>query len=185
MAITSSCAFDSTPRVWISSLGAYNEGFLIGRWVDAIDVAAVTANDLFEGSPYCWADEEELWCFDIENMLTRSEMSPQEASRQAEAIESVDEHLRPALMAWVESGDYVAEDNSDLPSVPDFEERFCGHWDSFEDCAEEYVEDSGMLSEIPEDVARYFDHSAFARDLAFDYATHDNPDGGVFVFRVL
>lgn len=29
-------------------------------------------------------------------------------------------------MAWVESGDYVAEGNSDLPCVSDFMERYCG-----------------------------------------------------------
>lgn len=61
MDITSSGALDSTPRVWINSLGAYNEGFLIGRWVDAIDAAVVTAKDLFDGSPYRWTDDEELW----------------------------------------------------------------------------------------------------------------------------
>ncbi len=179
---TTSASTDTTPRVWISAFGAYNEGFLIGRWVDAIEAADITAKDLFEGSPYHWADDEELWCFDIENMLTRSEMSPQEATRQAEVIDSVDEHLRPAFYAWAASGD-VVEDGDGLPSVSDFEERYAGHWDSFQQYSDDYLESTGMLSEIPEEVTRHFDYKSYARELEQDFTTCDAPGGGVFIFH--
>ncbi|MFV0435457.1 MAG: antirestriction protein ArdA, partial [Leucobacter sp.] len=77
---TAAAMEDATPRVWISSFGAYSAGYLIGEWFDAIDAAGVTARDLFEGSPYGWTDDEELHCFDVEGMLVDREMSPQEAT---------------------------------------------------------------------------------------------------------
>lgn len=57
---------DTTPRVWTSSFGAYNEGYLIGEWFDATEAADVTAKQLFEGTPYRWTGDEELHCFDTE-----------------------------------------------------------------------------------------------------------------------
>ena len=78
----------------------------------------------------------------------------------------------------MESGDYVAEGNTDLPSISDFEERYQGHWDTFAEYAEN-------LAGVPEEIARYFDWQAWARDLAMDYSVHAAPVGGVFVFRVM
>ena len=116
-------------------------------------------------------------------------------------LSEVDDSLRPALCAWVESGDYVAEGTGDLPSISDFEERYCGawenrycghweerycgHWDSFREYADQLADDIGLLDGVPEEIARYFDWQAWSRDLAFDYSTYDDPKGGVFVFRVL
>ena len=45
-----------------------------GDWFDAIGAADVTEKPLFEGSSYRWTDDEELWCFDIENIPVRREM---------------------------------------------------------------------------------------------------------------
>ena len=39
--------------------------------------------------------------------------------------------------------------------------------------------------DVHEAIARYFDWDSWTRDLAFDYTTYDNPEGGVFVFRIL
>ena len=114
---------------------------------------------------------------DHENIPVSGEMSPADAAAWGRAITEVDEHLRAALFAWVESGDYVAEGNSDLPCIPDFMERYCGEWESFEDYARELADETGLLTDVPEEIANYFDWDSWARDLAFDYATHDNPEG--------
>ena len=101
------------------------------------------------------------------------------------SLDEVDEYMRPALCAWVESGDYVAEGTGDLPSISDFEERYQGHWDDFREYAENLADDIGLLDGVPEEIARYFDWQAWTRDLAMDYSTYAAPEGGVFVFRVL
>ena len=87
----------------------------------------------------------------------------------------------------MESGDYVAEGTGldALPSISDFEERYQGTWESFDDYAENLADDIGLLADVPEEIAQYFDWSAWTRDLAFDYRVYDDPEGGVFVFRVM
>ncbi len=84
----------------------------------------------------------------------------------------------------MESGDYVAEGNTDLPSISDFEERYQGAWENFREYAENLADDIGLLADVPEEIARYFDWQAWSRDLAMDYSTYDDPEGGVFVFTL-
>ena len=176
---TTSSATDTTPRVWIGCLHHYNSGYLVGDWFDAATADEVTTYDVHGRA----SSHDELWVMDHENIPVKGEMSPADAAAWGRAIAEVDEHLRPALFAWVESGDYVTEGDTDLPCISDFEERYCGEWESFEDYARELADDIGLLADVPEEIARYFDWRAWTRDLGFDYSTHDNPEGGVFVFR--
>ena len=60
-----------------------------------------------------------------------------------------------------------------------------GSWDSFREYADQLADDIGLLADVPEEIARYFDWRVWTRDLAFDYSTYDDPEGGVFVFRDL
>lgn len=175
-----------TPRVWIGCLHCYNDGGLVGDWFDAIDADQVTLADVHRSSGRRgWAGCEELWCFDHENIPVTGELSPHAAARWGEALAAVEERLRLALAAWVETGDYVAEGDSDVPSITDFEERYCGEWTSFREYAEQLAEDIDLLGCVPDETARYFDWNAWTRDLAFDYTTADAPGGAVFVFRYL
>lgn len=173
-------------KVWIGCLACcYNNGQLVGEWFDAIDADDVTLVDVHRGSGGSREGCEELWCFDGDDMPVHREMSPSEAAEWGRAVEEVDEHLRPALLAWVRSGDYVAESTGDLPSIPDFEERYVGHWADFDEYAHQFAEDIGLLADVPEEVARYFDWAAWTRDLALDHTTEADADGGVHVFRSL
>ncbi|MHA3724161.1 antirestriction protein ArdA [Leucobacter sp. HY1910] len=173
-----------TPSVWISSFGAYNAGYLIGAWYDATEAADVTAKDLFEGSPYRWTDDEELWCFDIENLPISREMSPHEATQWGEALEAVDEHLRPALHAWVRSGSYTAEGNTDLPSIGEFTDRYRGQFDSFEDYLRDLADDTGIFHNVPDEIKRYFDWARYTSDEQHSYNVVEAAKSadGVYVF---
>ena len=175
---------DTTPRVWIGCLSCYNEGRLVGDWFDAATADEVTTYDV-HGAHSRADSHDELWVMDHENIPVKGEMRPADAAAWGRAIAEVDDHLRPALLAWVESGDYGTEGDTDLPSISDFEECYCGEWDSFEDYAEQLADDIGLLADVPEEIARYFDWQAWSRDLAMDYSTYDDPEGGVFVFRDL
>ena len=181
---TTSSATDTTPRVWIGCLHCYNDGRLVGDWFNAATADEVTTYDV-HGAHSRDDSHDELWVFDHENLPVRGEFGVLEATEWGGVYEEAGGEQWPALCAWVESGDYVAEGTGDLPSISDFEESYQGHWESFEDYARELADDIGLLADVPEEIARYFDWQAWSRDLAFDYATHDNPEGGVFVFRVL
>jgi antirestriction protein len=171
----------TAPAVWVGCLACYNSGRLVGEWVDAVDAADITP-EAIHGRP---TSHEELWVMDTDGLPISREMSPAEAAEWGALLAEVDEWQRDALAAWVASGDYVAEGRGDLPSLPDFEDRYAGEWDTFEDYAAELFDDLGYAAEMPEHLAPYFDTRAWARDLAYDYTTHPAPGGGVFVFRSL
>ena len=177
-------ATGTIPSAWIGCLACYNEGRLVGDWFNAATADEVTTYDV-HGAHSRADSHDELWVFDHENIPVRGEMDPITAAAWGRCLAKVDEQLRPALCAWVESGDYVAEGTGDLPSVSDFEERYCGDWDSFREYAEQLSADIGLLADVPEEIANYFDWSAWTRDLAMDYSVYDDPEGGVFVFRDL
>ena len=172
-------------QAWVGCLSCYNNGHLVGVWIDAIDADTVTVADLHKGlekRPYMQFCEE-LWCLDHE-VPERGEISPARATAWGERLAEIDEHLLPAFLAWIRTGAHVV-DADDLPIASDFEERYCGHWDSFQAFADQQVEDLGVLEGVDENLARYFDFDAYARDLAYDYTTADAEGGGIFVFRDL
>lgn len=172
---------DTTPRVWIGCLACYNGGHLIGEWFDAVAADEVTTYDIHGRA----SSHDEMWVMDHENIPVRGELDPLAAAEWGRVYTEVGPEYWPALCAWVESGDYVTEGDTDLPSIFEFEERYCGAWDNLQEYAEQLADDIGLLADVPEEIARYFDWSAWTRDLGFDYSTCDDPDGGVFVFRVL
>ena len=122
---------------------------------------------------------------DHENIPVRHEMGPHEAAEWGRAVASVPEHERPALCAWVESGDYIMAGTGGIPSLSDFEERYAGHWNSFREYAENLAEDIGLLNDAPETLASYFNWEAWTRDLTMDFTTTRAEGGGVYVFRYL
>ena len=76
-------------------------------------------------------------------------------------------------------------DADDLPTVDDFQERYCGEWTHFREFADNHVDETGILDGASETARRYFDYDSFADDLAHDYITATCDDGGIFVFRAL
>jgi len=62
-----------------------------------------------------------------------------------------------AVRAWADNLGTAVE------ALETFEEAYMGQYDSEEDWAVQYVEDTGMLSNVGE-LAMYFDYKAFARD---------------------
>ena len=66
----------------------------------------------------------------------RGELDPLAAAEWGRVYTEVGPEYWPALYAWVESGDYIAEGNTDLPSIFEFEERYCGAWENFREYAE-------------------------------------------------
>ena len=112
------------------------------------------------------------------------EMSPLTALQWGELFDEVGEVQWPALLAWVETGCYISGGNN-LPSASDFEERYCGCWESFADYATQLAEDIGLIDDWPEEAQRYFNWEAWIHDLKFDYMVADASHGSVFVFRSL
>lgn len=161
------------PRAWVGCLACYNNGNLVGTWLDGPAAAEWTC----PRGPY----HEEFWCFDIENVPKNylKEMSPLEFSELAEFIESIDEHQRGAVFAWM---DNIHLDWRDYDES-DFEEAYAGEWVDEKDYAYDLALETGF-EESDSWPGSYIDWDAATRDLFMsDYYSIDNLDGGIWVFH--
>lgn len=181
---TTTLTIDSA-RVWIGCLACYGDGRLVGEWVAAEAADEVTLDDIHANSGGIRLGCEEMWVMDSDGLPISREMSPDEAAEWGRLLVEVDEWQRDALIAWVRSGDYVAEGQTDLPSLSDFEERYAGEWNSFREYAENLADEIGLMAGVPDEIAGYFNWDAWTRDVAFDYTTCSASGGGVHVFRSL
>ena len=139
-------------------------GDLNGRWIDAADAETVAPEDLHDGP----TTHEELWCYDVENMLHNYEMDPVEATKQAQLLAAVDPYERDAFRAWADSGAEIT-DTEGLPDLEAFRESYQGEWASFREFSDDYINNSGLLDGIGQEITRYFDFDLYASELKHDY----------------
>lgn len=169
-------ATSDTPRVWIGCLAAYNGGELHGEWVNATDVDELqeAAARVIKTSPGDFP--EEIFLADNEGfggLIGEYE----NLERVAELGTAIEEH-GPAFLAYVGLGIHGSDaEVSEL--VDGFEEAYQGEHDSETDFAYSIVDDLGMLSEVPDSIAMYFDFEKYGRDLFLDGYTFTNG----YVFR--
>jgi antirestriction protein len=52
--------------------------------------------------------------------------------------------------------------------IEEMRECFIGEFSSDTELGEHVADETGLLSEMPESLRRYFDYEAFGRDLAYD-----------------
>lgn len=168
-------------RMYVACLASYNEGILHGKW---IDLDGKTADDIqaeidamLAASPVPGA--EEWGAHDWEGLDFGEYPNLAEVADYVEMMESLDDSERDAFRAFTDNmGPH------DGTSLACFREAYIGEFDSVENYAQQYINDVGLLSDVPDHIARYFDLAAFARDLVLggDIWTADAPGGGVFVF---
>jgi antirestriction protein len=169
---TATAATD-TPRAWVGCLGCYNNGDLVGEWINGTECADLVAAGLtYRPNVAGLASEicrrcgaEEFWVMDHEGFPTAvlsGECSPVHFAELTEAWEAVE--FPEMVAAYLEnSGETVTAEN--LPElIEQAEERYTGY-ETVLEYAESYLEDSGLLAEVPETLRYYVDTEAFARDL--------------------
>lgn len=101
-------------------------------------------------------------------------MSLADVSALAQALE---EHGEPFAL-------YLYNFNVDYANPAVFEDAYAGAWDSLEDFAANYLDETGVLDTVPETLRGYFDYKAFARDMVIggDVWSERGSDGTVHVF---
>lgn len=152
---------ETTPRIYVACLAAYNNGILHGRWIDAdqgVDHIWNEVKAMLEASPIEEVAEE--WAIhDYEGFEGIALSEWQSFETVAEYAELIEEH-----------GPIIAELIAHFGgSVEDAEtainDCYHGEWDSITEYAEQFAEDCGYLAEVPEQLAYYIDFEAFGRDL--------------------
>ena len=173
----------NNPRIYVASLSDYNSGRLWGVWLDSVD-----ADEVHEG---------------IAAMLKASpeEHSEEVAVHDSEGFGSYNVHEFDSVELLCAIGNAIQEHGTlfadylghrgapkDADEVADavreFEEQYQGSFRSLEDWAEQFLEDTGSLKEVPESLRPYIDVEKWARDaeLGGDIFSIDGDGGEVHVF---
>lgn len=176
---------DALVSVFITDLAAYNEGRLIGEWVDLADHDAESLQEkidliLAEGLKVCQkadlclcAEHEEFFITDSETTIgldIGEHDSPFDLLDVIAKWEDVEEYDRPKVSFLLDQGyelDEAINIKDDVDYYPDT---------TMAQLAEQFIDD-GLFGTIPDAIANYIDYDAIARDLAMDYT---EVDGDIF-----
>jgi antirestriction protein len=169
------------PKIYVACLASYNNGLLHGAWIDADqDAEAIQAaiQKVLSNSKFQPAEDYAIHDYEGFGKIKLSESESIETV--AALAKALDEHGTAFEFFYSNEG---IDDVSD--AIEAFEERFSGEYKSAKAWAEEYLEDTGALSEIPENLRYYFDFEKYARDaqLGGDMTFFDNGHNSVFVFQ--
>jgi len=167
-----------TIRVYIADLAAYNNGFLHGVWCDATD----DLDDIHEqiqamlaASPVPNAEEYAIHDFEgFEGIPIEEYTSIEKVCEIAGLLEK----YGPAYGCFADlQGLEYATDEA-------FEDAYHGgSWDSEEDFAYDWWEQSGLLASIPEELQGYIDFERVARDMFIDgFMSARDSSGTLHVF---
>lgn len=138
-----------------------------GRWIDLDLVGAWEDVQHLLSVVYPSAVIDEVLCADAEG-FARYFLSRHDCFDLDSYLEFMDEkkssHLDDAVvMAYIENC------GAEGVSISDIEEAFLGEYDSWTDFAEQFADETGMLSDMPESLRFYFDFERFGSDLSYDH----------------
>ena len=158
-------------KIYLTNLGKYNEGELIGEWVK-LPVSQEELQEVFERIGIN-EEYEEYFITDYEcdfyevgeyeNLDTLNEI--------AERIEELDEEESKVVKALMSELGYTLDDAIDKVDSGDY--RIYSDCNDMIDVAYVVVEECDYFRNVPETVARHFDYEAFGRDLGIE---------GTFIF---
>ena len=168
------CPFEA----YITNLGKYNEGELVGEWVKfpttseelqkVFERIGIGSKDDF-GNPYeewfisdydCYVDGLYEKLGEYENL--------DELNYLASKLEELDDHDYEHFQAAMQVSDYTGsvKDLINLINNLDKYEIYPGV-DDYSDLGRYYIDEVGVM-EIPEHLANYIDYEAYGRDVAID-----------------
>ncbi|MGH2941073.1 MAG: antirestriction protein ArdA [Solirubrobacterales bacterium] len=173
------CNENETPRVWIGSLHAYNNGRLVGEWTDADDLdvlqeAAKRVLELGGGEEFALMDNEGFG-----DMI--GEYTP--LDRVAALAEALTEHGE-AFRFYCEGEPTWAESEEVSELVETFEGAYCGQWDGalMGSPLREYAEEvwpETMGESLNDEVLSYIDWDKVAT--TYEHDGYWEQDGHVFM----
>lgn len=173
------------PAAWIGCLACYNNGQLRGKWITAQqaademnEIGTITyagrgepahypnTNTAYVACVQCGGDEWDV--FDTEHLPHK--MTAAEFYRNAETLAELDD--AGDLEKITALAGFLGMEKLDELIAYDAN-NYVGQWNTFQDYAEQYLDDVGDLAAIPEHLAYYFDYEKYARDLAHSFLYDD------------
>lgn len=152
-------------NIFITNLGKYNEGELIGKWVELpIDDDALedVLKEIGINEEY-----EEYFITDYETNVAGLDIGEYDdidmLNDIAERIESLDDDEIEIIDAFLQEGydfEYAIDNMDDVIVWYDCNDMT--------DIAYQYIEETGLLHDVPESLQNYFDYESFGRDMGYE-----------------
>lgn len=164
-----------TARIYVGTYAKYNQGSIKGAWLDLADYSDRAS--FYEACAELHKDETdpEFMFQDFEG-FPREMYSESNVSDELIAFAQLDESDREMLTAYQSGIDGSA-------TIEQAREAYQGTFDDESDWAAQFLEDTGMLESIPENLRNYFDYDAYARDARLNGdVSFVRYDGQVWVF---
>ena len=160
-------------RGFITNLGKYNEGCLVGEWID-FPINEDDLKEVFERIEIDGVNYEEYfftdWECDLDLGLGEYE-SIDHVNEIAEMINDLSSDDYEKLVAIMEY-----DTGNALEAIEYLDNYTFYHDTTLEDFAYDMVQEQYFSKETPEIFQTYFDYEAFARDLSFE-GYHEVNDG--------
>ena len=165
------------PAAWIGCLSCYNNGTLRGKWITAQQAADEMTGDeiTYAGQAFgttsptcrkCGGDEFDV--FDTEHLPHK--MTAAEFYKNAETLAALDD--AGDLERITALAGFLGMEKLDELITYD-ENNYVGQWNTFQDYAEHYADDTALLGTMPENLSYYFDWEKYAADLAHSFLYDD------------
>ena len=143
------------PRIYVGTCNAYNEGSLKGAWLDLEDYD--DQDDFMRACRELHADEH-----DPEFMFCDFEDIPREFVGEC--------YIKPEFWDYMNCDIDDSVKEAFMYLFDEWNEERCnstyiGEFDNRTKMAEQFVDEMGLLSEIPENLQYYFDYEAYGRDM--------------------
>ena len=165
------------PALWVGCLAAYNAGKLHGEWMQASSDTAEMFGAIAEilaASPEPHAEEWDI--MDTDNMPAEAGRTLDRAAAYVAALEGLSHHADAAeiVAAWV---DWRGAEEMDADKITD---AYLGRFDSVEDYAAQYLDDSDALREVPAWLRPYVNTAALGRDMEINGDVYEGKNGHFF-----
>lgn len=153
-------------NIYLTNLGKYNEGELIGEWVE-LPVSQEELQEVFkrigineEYEEYFITDYECNFyeVGEYENIDTLNEI--------AERLDELNETESKIVKAMMSECGYTLDEAIEKVNNGDY--MIYSDCNDMTDVAYQVVENCGYLDNVPETVSRYFDYESFGRDLGIE-----------------
>ncbi len=144
------------PRIYVGTYGKYAAGSIKGEWLDLEDYTC--KEEFITACLELHADED-----DPELMFQDHEGVPSCFITEC----SIDENFWDYMECNADDGakEAYCEVFGEWNGEESFRDKYIGEFDSREELAADYIDGTGMLSDMPEQLQYYFDYDAYGRDM--------------------
>lgn len=153
------------------------EGYM--RYVDVqADPKHIPADWQKVGEPFPSAEEWAIHDYEGLGPNLGEYAGLEEVAKRVAIAEVADDRDIPVAVLIEAMSDAGADDAEDF-----VDDKYRGRFDSWQDMAEQWIDETGELDKVPEHLQAYFDYAAYGRDMELcgDFSGY-RADGDLYVF---